>query len=144
MSKKNSVWDLGEDGWGVLDVRNFLLYNDLSHRYLQHLHQSTQPRPYFLKGKEVRAVDEMNSMQQDHIMMQDGRVMIMRNGARSPMDHEMTMPDGTKVMIDGTMMMPDGTTRMMAEGETILLQGETQNVPTSPENMSDRQFKESM
>ena len=89
-------------------------------------------------------MDEMNTMQQDHILMQDGKVMVMRNGEITPMEKEMTMPDGTKIMIDGTMMMPDGTTRMMAEGETILLQGENQNAPTSPENMSDRQFKEAM
>jgi hypothetical protein len=38
------------------------------------------------------------------------------------------------------MLMPDGTTRTMAEGETMLLQGE----PAGPEDMSDRQFKESM
>jgi len=85
-----------------------------------------------------------NNMQQDHILMQDGKVMVMRNGELAPMEEEMTMPDGTKVMTDGTVMMPDGTTRMMAEGETMMLQGETQGAPTSPENMSDRQFKETM
>ena len=58
----------------------------------------------------------------------------------TPMEEEMTMPDGTKIMIDGTVMMPDGTTRMMAEGETMMLQGAS----ASPENMSDRQFKEAM
>jgi hypothetical protein len=97
-----------------------------------------------MEGKEVRAVDEMSDMQQDHIVMQDGKVMIMRNGEMNRMDEEITMPDGTKVTIDGTVMMPDGTTRMMAEGETMLVQGETQAAPTSPENMSDRQFKEAM
>ena len=89
-------------------------------------------------------MDQMNDKQQDHIVMQDGKVMIMKNGEMSPMDEEMTMPDGTKVMIDGTVMMPDGTTRMMAEGETMMLEGESQGAPASPENMSDRQFKEAM
>lgn len=79
-------------------------------------------------------------MSQDHIVMQDGRVMMMRNGEMMPMDEEMTLPDGTKVSIDGTVMMPDGTTRMMAEGETML----TQETPAGAENMTDRQFKETM
>ena len=57
-----------------------------------------------------------------------------------PMDKELTLPDGTKIMIDGTMMLSDGTTRMMAEGETMLLQGE----PAGAEDMTDRQFKETM
>jgi hypothetical protein len=84
----------------------------------------------------------MNDMQQDHIVMQDGKVMIMRNGEMAPMEEEMTMPDGTKIMIDGTMMMPDGTTRMMAEGETMMTKSE--GAPASPKDMSDRQFKEAM
>jgi Domain of unknown function (DUF6799) len=82
----------------------------------------------------------MDDMRQDHIMIKGGRVMMMRNGEMRPMDEEMTMPDGTKVRMDGTLMMPNGTTRMMAEGETIILEGE----PGGPENMTDRQFKENM
>ena len=82
----------------------------------------------------------METNGQDHILMQDGRVMIMRNGQMKPMDEEMTLPDGTRVMIDGTMWDANGTTRMMAEGETILLQG----MPAGAEEMTDRQFKETM
>jgi hypothetical protein len=99
-------------------------------------------KPYFTKGKEVKPMDEMNDMQQDHIVMQNGKVMIMRNSELNPLDEELTMPDGTKVMIDGTVMMPDGTTRMMAEGETMLIRAE--GAPAGPEEMSDRQFKETM
>jgi hypothetical protein len=99
-------------------------------------------QPYFVKGKEVRDMDEMNDMQQDHIVMRGGMVMMMRKGKMTPMAEEMTMPDGTKVMPDGTVMMPDGTTRMMAEGETMLTPSE--DAPAGPEDMSDRQFKESM
>ena len=82
----------------------------------------------------------METNGQDHILMQDGRVMIMRNGQMKPMDEEMTLPDGTRVMIDGTMWDANGTTRMMAEGETILVQG----MPAGAEEMTDRQFKETM
>lgn len=82
----------------------------------------------------------MDHMNEDHLMMQGGKVMVMRSGEMRPMDEEMTMPDGTKVMIDGTVMTPDGTMRMMAEGETMLLQGQ----PAGPEDMTDKQFKEAM
>jgi hypothetical protein len=82
----------------------------------------------------------MDEVSQDHILMQGGRIMIMRNGEMKPMNEEITMPDGTKVSIEGMVLMPDGTTRMMAEGETMLLQGE----PAGPEDMTDRQFKENM
>ena len=66
--------------------------------------------------------------------------MLMRNGERMSMEEDMTLPDGTRVAVDGTVRMPDGTMRMMAEGETMLLQGE----PADPEDMTDRQFKEAM
>ena len=82
----------------------------------------------------------MDEMSQDQIVMQDGRVMIVRNSKMSPVDEEITLPDGTKVKSDGMILMPDGTTRMMAEGETMLLPGEA----AGPEGMTDRQFKETM
>jgi hypothetical protein len=82
----------------------------------------------------------MDDMNQDHIVMQDGSVMTIQNGVMAPMDEDMTLPDGTRVGVDGTVMMPDGTMRMMEEGETILLQGE----PAGAEDLTDKQFKESM
>ena len=83
---------------------------------------------------------ELDNMSQDHIVMQDGIVMMMRNGEMKPMTEDVTLYDGTKVMIDGTVMMPDGTTRKMAEGETMMMEG----MPAGAENMSDKQFKETM
>ena len=85
-------------------------------------------------------MDNMHDMPQDHIVMQDGVVMMMRNGEMMAMREQMTLPDGTKITVEGMVMMPDGTTRRMEEGETMLLQGE----PASPEEMTDRQFKEAM
>jgi len=82
----------------------------------------------------------MDEISQDHILMQGGRIMIMRNGEMKPMNEEITMPDGTKVSIERMVLMPDGTTRTMAEGEPMLLQGE----PAGLEDMTDRQFKENM
>ena len=77
---------------------------------------------------------------EDMVMMQDGKVMVTRNGETMPMEEELTMADGTKVMPNGQVLMTNGTARMMEEGETMLLQGE----PAGAENMTDRQFKESM
>ena len=40
------------------------------------------------------------------VMMKDGKMMMMKDGkATGPMEHEMTMGDGTKMMMDGTMKM---------------------------------------
>lgn len=53
------------------------------------------------------------------VMMENGKMMMMKNGkATGPMDHEMTMTDGSMVMPDGTMKMKDG--RMMTtEGKMM-------------------------
>jgi hypothetical protein len=85
-------------------------------------------------------MDERQDIRQDHLIMQDGRVMMIRKGEMMLMEEAITLPDGTKVAVNGTVLMPDGTTRMMAEGEIILLQAE----PAGPEDLPDQQFKEAM
>ena len=79
-------------------------------------------------------------MSEDMVMMKDGRMMVTRNGETMPMEEELTMADGTKVMPNGQVLMSDGTARMMQEGEAMLLEGK----PADAENMTDRQFTESM
>jgi hypothetical protein len=80
------------------------------------------------------------NIQDDMITMKDGQVMIIRNDGMTPLDDEITLPDGTRIMTDGTVVMPDGSTRMLSEDETIPLEGR----PTHAERMSDQQFKEKM
>jgi len=58
-----------------------------------------------------------------HIMMQDGKMMVMKEGKTMPMKREMDLPNGTKVMPDGTVMMKDGTKKMMKNGEAIGMDG---------------------
>ncbi|HSL44429.1 MAG TPA: DUF6799 domain-containing protein [Anaerolineales bacterium] len=79
-------------------------------------------------------------MKGDHVLMRNGKVIVMRNGEEMPMEAEMTMADGTKVMPNGQVLMADGTARMMREGETITVDRET----ADSEEMTDRQFKEAM
>jgi hypothetical protein len=60
----------------------------------------------------------------DGIMMQNGRMMMMKDGkAMGPMQSDMTMSDGTKMMTDGTMMMKDGTKMNMKEGQMMMKDG---------------------
>ncbi|MHA3772405.1 DUF6799 domain-containing protein [Verrucomicrobiota bacterium sgz303538] len=59
----------------------------------------------------------------EHIMMEGGKMMVMKEGKTMPMQKEMTLTDGTKVMPDGTVMMKDGTKKMMKNGESISMEG---------------------
>lgn len=80
-------------------------------------------------------------MKGDHIMMREGKVIVLRNGGEMPLEEEVTMSDGTRVMPNGQVLMADGTARMMREGETITMD-RTQT--DEAEEMTERQFKEAM
>ena len=76
----------------------------------------------------------------DHIIMREGKVIVLRNGAEMPLEGEVTLSDGTRVMPNGQVLMADGTARVLWEGETMTVDRE----PTGGEEMSDSQFKETM
>lgn len=79
-------------------------------------------------------------MKGDHVMMRNGKVIVMRNGEEMPMEEQLTLADGTKVMPNGQVLMANGTARMMREGETITVDRESADA----EEMTDGQFKEAM
>ena len=63
-------------------------------------------------------------MAKNHIMMKDGKVMMIMQGKGMPLDKELTLGNGTKVMVDGTVTMKDGTKMMMKEGDMMNMDGE--------------------
>jgi hypothetical protein len=63
-------------------------------------------------------------MAKDHIMMKDGKVMMIMQGKSMPLDKELTLGNGTKVTVDGNVMMKDGTKTMMKEGDMMSMDGE--------------------
>jgi hypothetical protein len=60
----------------------------------------------------------------DGVMMSGGRMMTMQEGKpMGPMDHQMTMSNGTTVMPDGTVKMKDGTQTQMKDGQMMMMDG---------------------
>ena len=60
----------------------------------------------------------------DGVMMHDGKMMMMKAGhPATPMDHEVTMSDGTKVEMDGTVKSKDGKEFHLQNGEMIMMDG---------------------
>lgn len=58
------------------------------------------------------------------VIMKDGKMMMMEDGkATVPMNHDMTMTDGSMVMADGTMMMKDGTQMRLKEDQMVTMDG---------------------
>ena len=56
-------------------------------------------------------------------MMQNGKMMVVKNGNMMPMEKDMTLRNGTKFMVDGTCMTKDGKKTMMKEGEMMDMDG---------------------
>jgi hypothetical protein len=69
-------------------------------------------------------VTSLRAADADGVMMQDGKMMMMREGKPAgPMDHEMTMSNGTKVEFDGAIKMKDGTVTEMKDGQMMMMDG---------------------
>ena len=64
-----------------------------------------------------------NEMMKDHIMMQGGKIMMMKGGKSMPVDKELTLSDGTKVTVDGAVTMKDGKKMTLKEGEMMNMDG---------------------
>ena len=59
----------------------------------------------------------------DGIVMQKGKMMVMKDGQTMPMAKEMMMPNGSKVMKDGTVMMSNGKKMKMTDGMMMDMDG---------------------
>jgi len=64
----------------------------------------------------------------DHVMMQNGKMMVVKDGNMMPMEKDMTLRNGTKCMVDGTCMTKDGKKTMMKEGEMMDMDGKMMTV----------------
>lgn len=71
-----------------------------------------------ITGTRVIAID------MDGVMMSDGKMVMMKGGKPAvPMDHEMTMSDGTKVETDGTVKSKDGKVSHLRNEQMIMMDG---------------------
>ena len=66
----------------------------------------------------------------DGVMMKNGKLMMIKNGKKTLMDHEMSMSNGTKVLSNGMIMKKDGTKMMMKEGQYMNMAGNFRNPET--------------
>lgn len=59
----------------------------------------------------------------DGVMKKNGKMMMVKNGQMTSLDHDMTMSNGTKIKSDGTCIKKDGTKKMMKEGQHMDMSG---------------------
>jgi hypothetical protein len=66
---------------------------------------------------------QMQHPKTDHVMMQNGKMMVMKQGKLMPMEKDITLKNGTKFMTDGTCITKDGNKTMIKEGEMMDMNG---------------------
>jgi len=64
-----------------------------------------------------------HSMMKDCCMMEDGKMMVIKDGKTMPMEKDMTMKNGTKCMVNGECIMKNGTKMQMKEGQCMDMRG---------------------
>jgi len=78
------------------------------------------------------------AMDEDMIMMRNGKMMMKKRGRIRPMKEDTAIFDGMRVTVDGTFIMADGVARTMMEGEAVTMDGRI----TDMEKMQDRETKD--
>lgn len=61
---------------------------------------------------------------EDCVMMQDGKMMVMKGGKTKPMDKDIKMKNGCVCKMDGSMLTKDGKKTMMRNGECMNMDGD--------------------
>jgi|ERR1035437_9027835 hypothetical protein len=64
-----------------------------------------------------------NLITKDYVVMNDGVMMVVKNGMKMMMDTDMTMTNGTIVKKTGTYTLKDGTKMILREGDKMDLDG---------------------
>lgn len=74
-------------------------------------------------GASLMAGDMKQDAMNDCAMMKDGGMMVVKDGHTMPMEHAMTMSDGTKVTKKGKVVMKDGKTMTLKNGDMVMMDG---------------------
>ncbi len=68
----------------------------------------------------------------EHLMLKDGKMIVVKNGKAMPLEKDITLENGTKVTADGTITLKDGKTSKVGETDMILMDGTMAKVPQTP------------
>ena len=99
--------------------------------------RKTSPRDMNNNQNQIVQNNRADKSNPDGVLMQNGKVMLVKNGQMTVLDHDMTMSNGTKVMSDGTCVKKDGTRTMLTEGQHIDMSG---NMVPMKSNKDDNMY----
>ena len=59
----------------------------------------------------------------EYVVMQNGKLMVVKNGTIKLLDNDMVLPGGATIIVDGTIKSKDGSTTQLQEGDRIGMDG---------------------
>ena len=69
------------------------------------------------------ASHKMGTKNKDCVMMDNGKMTIMKNGKMMDMNEDMTLRNGTVVMKDGSVKMKNGKSMTLKDGDCVWMNG---------------------
>lgn len=79
------------------------------------------------KDKKMDKMEHSGKMgmhkMKDCVMMEDGKMMVMKGGKTMQMDKDMTLQNGTMVMTDGSVKWKNGKTATLQNGDCVYMNG---------------------
>ena len=79
---------------------------------------------------KMHNMDHMK-MKKDCVMMEGGKMMVMKAGKTMAMDQDMTLTNGATVMTDGSVKMKDGTSKQLKNGDCMYMDGKMMDMKKS-------------
>lgn len=83
------------------------------------MHTDKEQHRMTKEGNDLKAYKSLA----DGVMMKNGKLMMVKNGKKTLIDHEMSMWNGTRVLSNGTILKKDGSRIMMKEGQYMDMAG---------------------
>lgn len=97
---------------------------------------TTSPQELKIKQNQNMKNNPGDKLNADGVLMQNGKMMQVKNGLLKSLDYDLTLTNGTKVKSDGTCVKKDGTKMTMKEGQHMDMSGKVTNMGTNKdENM---------
>jgi hypothetical protein len=84
---------------------------------------------------EHDGMGKMHKNMKDCVMMEDGKMMVMKGGKTMQMDKDMTIQNGTMVMADGNVKWKNGKTAMLKNGDCVYMDGKMTKMDMSKDKM---------
>lgn len=98
----------------------------------------------FTAGNSFAQTKTKAAMTKDHVMMEGGKMMEMKNGKIMRMEKNITMKNGTMVMPTGEYTMKDGKKNRMKDGEYMEMTGKMGKISGMKKGMKGSGMRKGM